>query len=439
MRHADLTNISEDSMDKPVSHFHSPSTEGRSSSLIKQIYDAENPVAFTRGIPAQRLFLAVKERGLESSIEILEMASREQFQLMLDFDLWSYDSFEESQIWSWLELTDSTEDLTILQKVLHSLDPKLIALLISRYLEVIVMEEATEQPPADGFHTPDKGATWMRSTIEDEHQDFLFKRLLAMIFETSAELFYQLINIPSVSTQTVIEEESYQEKNKRLLAEGFPDDEWAAELNAPLPIVKAIQKIQHKEIVGSVGDLHSVPAFSHSHSIPQPLKGFLQEVGQTEETQQEMTLICNSALIHFRIPTWEQEQVSTTLEQVRGALNIGLTALKSMTEASSQDLIESLGMRGIYQVGLSRLYTLRNRARRVSEEQCRGEPTLLTLLEGLQQRIPMLPAFIDESGLAHEVDGKLESGFRPIETVGDVEVAEHLISQLEAHGSVETS
>jgi hypothetical protein len=152
-----------------------------------------------------------------------------------------------------------------------------------------------------------------------------------------------------------------------------------------------------------------------------------------------MTLICNSALIHFRIPTWEQEQVSTTLEQVRGALNIGLTALKSMTDVSSQDLIESLGMRGIYQVGLSRLYTLRNRARRLSEEQCQGEPTLLTLLEGLQQRIPMLPAFIDESGLAHEVDGKLESGFRPIETVGDLEVAEHLISQLEAHSSAETS
>lgn len=424
-------------MDKPVSHFHSPSTEGRSSSLIKQIYDSENPVAFTRGIPAQRLFVAIKEQGLESSIEVLEMASREQLQLMLDFDLWSYDSFEESQIWSWLELTDSTEDLSILQKVLHSLDPKLIALLISRHLEVLVMEEATEQPPADGFHTPDKGATWMRSTIEDEHQDFLFKRLLAMIFETSAELFYQLINIPSVSTQTVIEEESYQEKNKRLLAEGLPDDDWAAELNAPLPISAAIQKIQHREIVGAVGDLHSVPAFSHSHSIPEPLKGFLQEVGQSEETQQEITLICNSALIHFRIPTWEQERVSTTLEQVRGALNIGLSLLKSIAEISSRDLHESLGMRGLYQVGLSRLYTIRHRARRISDEQCQEEPTLMSLLEGLQQRIPMLPTFIDDSGLSHEVDGKLESGFRPIETVRDLELAEHLVSRLETHGSAE--
>jgi len=360
------------------------------------------------------------------------MASREQMQLMLDFDLWSFDTFEESQVWQWLELADTSEDLTILQKTLHSLDPKLIALLISRHLEVIIMEEATEQPPADGFHTPDKGSTWMRSTLEDQHQDFLFKRLLAIVFETSPELFYQLIGIPAVSTPTVIEEEAYQEKNKRLLAEGFPDHDWAAELNAALAISMAVQAIESENLVPAIGDLHTVPAFSHGHSIPQPLKGFLDEVGDSEDVQQELTLLCNAALIHFRVPTWEQTQVAMIIEQVRGALNIGLLLLAAATQASFQELLDSLRMRGIYQVGLSRLYPLRNKARKISDEQCEHEPPLLALISGLRQKLPMLPAYIDSSGLVQETEGKLEQGYRPIETVCDLETAERLVSQLES-------
>src|SRR5690606_22593195 len=100
-----------------------------------------------------------------SSAEVIEMASREQVQTMLDLDLWTYDQFAEDQLWEWLELPDATDDLSILQKLLGGLDLKLVAHLIGSYVEVVVVEEPTELPPDPSFSTPDKGYTWIKVTI----------------------------------------------------------------------------------------------------------------------------------------------------------------------------------------------------------------------------------------------------------------------------------
>ncbi|MCB0330641.1 MAG: hypothetical protein KDD70_13290, partial [Bdellovibrionales bacterium] len=419
-----------------ASPFHAPSAGKRASSIIHQIFSAEHPESFTRSIPAEQLFLAVKEQGLASSSEVIEMASREQVQLMLDLDLWSYDCFEESQLWSWLELPDVTDDLQILQKVLHSVDPKLIAILILKYVEVLTYEDSTEAPPEVGFYTPDRGHTWLRVELEDEQQNFLMKRLLALIFETSAELFYQLLAVPSVATSSDLEEESYQEKSKRLEGEGFPNDQWAAELNAAADPAKLIHAVKTHVKYRPVEDLYSVPAFAQSYSIPEPLRGLLREVGAQESVQQELTLLCNSAFIHFRIPTWEQEQVYGLVEQLRGAINVGLSILLERSEEISPvEVYQSVGLKGLYQMGLSEIYPLRNTANTLSDDVCDSDPRLLAFLAGLQMRFPKLPSFLASDGTFEEVGGKLEAGFRVLETVEDIAVADLLLKKLQSASS----
>ncbi|MCI5066392.1 DUF6178 family protein [bacterium] len=436
-------------MEKSASPYHAPSSsEGnrgnRASAVIKQIFAAEHPDHFTRSIPAQRLYLAVKEQGLSSSVEVLEMATREQFQLMLDFDLWSYDSFEEEQLWQWLELPDSAEDLKILQKFLHSIDPKLIALLIERYTTIISLEEQTETPPDEKFFTPDKGFTWVRVDLEDLHQEFLFNRLLALIFETSAELFYQLIQIPSVATRSALEEESYQEKSKRLVSEGFPDDDWSGEINSGLSVASLLSQLeQENDDPGKVGEVHAIPAFSHSYSLPTSLQEILRGVENREEVEQELTLICNSALIFFRVPTWEQEQVFALVEQVRGAIQIGIEVISAALdgEHTALSLHKTVGLQRLYRTGLGQLFSLRNAALSLRDESCNSDPRLLAFLAGLRLRFPKLPRFLNSDGTFEHVateegesspaDEKLLSGFRAFEANADIEVSKKVLHTLQ--------
>ena len=150
------------------------------------------------------------------------MASLEQCRLLSDFDLWNGDSLNEAALWEWLALTDEVESLELLQKLVKFVDLKLFAILFGKYIEVKIFDDPTEQPPGEGFHTPDRGATWIGIKTEDPDKHFLLARLLALIFESSAELFYQLISIVTVATASMLEEESYQERMKRLAAEGNP-------------------------------------------------------------------------------------------------------------------------------------------------------------------------------------------------------------------------
>ena len=182
---------------KALAHFRGHSCRD----LYKAIFEADAPEQLVRQLPTQTLFMIVKSVGLPSAAELISMASLEQCRLLSDFDLWNGDSLNEAALWEWLALTDEVESLELLQKLVKFVDLKLFAILFGKYIEVKIFDDPTEQPPGEGFHTPDRGATWIGIKTEDPDKHFLLARLLALIFESSAELFYRLRGFRSQTRQ----------------------------------------------------------------------------------------------------------------------------------------------------------------------------------------------------------------------------------------------
>jgi Family of unknown function (DUF6178) len=118
-----------------------------SRNLIKAIFDSESPEQIVRTIPAQSLYVAMRAQGFESSADLLEIATLEQCKTFLDLDCWSRDSFREDHFWEWLAITDATDSLALLQKILKVVDLKLVALMIARYIDVQAFEEPADAPP----------------------------------------------------------------------------------------------------------------------------------------------------------------------------------------------------------------------------------------------------------------------------------------------------
>lgn len=390
-----------------------------SRNLIKAIFDDQNPELVVRTIPAQSLYVAIRSQGLESSAELLEIATLEQCRLLLDFDCWSRDSFREDHFWEWLAITDATDSLALLQKILKVCDLKLIALMIARYVEVISFEQPEDAPPGPNFYTPDRGRTWLSLKTEDQNEIFLMNRLLALLFESNSDLFYQILSIPGIATPSELEEESYQEKQKRLSSEGIPDMEFAAELNAPLPTELLLSEVSKTTSQATIEDISAVEPVIYEGSFEEPLRSLVNQLLYDEAFESELTLLLNASIVHYGIDISEITQVLQIADKVKGALNLGLEHALSVNERSAIDLYKALGLRGIYRHGLSLLNDLRKEARtveRLGHEHLSAET--LVVVQGLMQRFPAVPDWVKNS--AERDPEKVDPRFSAIQFVKEV-------------------
>jgi hypothetical protein len=405
--------------------------------LYQAIYDADAPEQVVRQLPAQSLFMVVKERGLESSADLLTMASLEQCRLMSDFDLWHGDSIDEENLWRWLSITDETDSLELLQKFVKYVDLKVIALLISRYVDVQVFDEPTDQPPGPGFHTPDKGSTWIGIKTENPDHHFLLARLLALIFESSTEVFYQLLATPGVATVSMLEEEAFLERTKRLAAEGVPEPEVAAVVHAPYSLQEAHKDIHDKTHSTVIEDIRSIEPLVYEARSTRLFAELLKRVADHESVEMEFTFIMNAAVVRWGIDFSDQARVLELAEQVKGAINIALERLSHDGSTTITDAYDALGLGKLFRLGLTELMALRSKARKMTLENLeklqQADSVLFSTVACAREAFPMMPLFLNEDGsLVEEGEGKLIPGTKPIGTVKALATVKSLLEKAAA-------
>ena len=379
-----------------------------SRELYKAIFDADNPEQFVRSLSPQSLYTLIRERGLGSCADLLEIVPIAAMRAFLDFDLWRKDTFEEDNIWEWLSLTDEEDPLKFTQKFLKSVDLKIVSMLILKYVQSITYENQNDSPPSDGWYTPDRGYTWICVTIEDSHKHFLFTRLLALIFETSAELFYQLLAIPSVATTSSLEEEGFLDKGKRLAADGIPETDYAIELNSVLFPYQAKEILQSEESARIVSDVIPCgPLVAANHGRLQPLDEVLSHIPDIEELLGELTLIMNGSMVFFGIPFHEDDSVKFHLEKVRGAINIGIEKAITIVAVSADEACRRLGLLKLYRLGLFELFALSKAAQKIKVDEIKAlesEPALFSIIAHCREEIPVAPQFLVANQTKYESD-----------------------------------
>jgi hypothetical protein len=404
--------------------------------LYKEIFDSGAPEQVVRQLPAQSLYMVVKSTGLQSSSDIIMMASMEQCRLLTDFDLWAGDTLNEEALWEWLALTDETESLELLQKFIKIADLKLIAILIERYVEVKVFEEPTEQPPGPGFHTPDKGFTWIGITTEDATKHFLLARLLALIFESSAELFYQLISIMTVATTSMLEEESYQERQKRLAAEGVPEPEVAAAVHAPYCLAEAKAEVGAAQGRGHVDDIRSIEPLIYEARVARLFGDLVREASDRDELEMEFTYIMNAAVVRWGVDFSNHESVLDLAERVKGAINIALERMTIGTSSSLKDVYGALGLGKLYRLGVTELMAVRTKARKVPLEAVGtlrdSEPVLFGTVACAREAFPVMPLYLNDDGSVEQEHGTLQAGHRAFTTVKSVGTVNDLLDRVKS-------
>lgn len=401
--------------------------------LADAVWSADVPEEAIKALPSQSLYMVLREHGLQSSVDLIEMATLAQCQMFLDLDLWRGDVLHEDAIWEWLALTDAASDLSLLQKILKVIDLKLIGVLIGKYVDVTVLEEATDQSPGPGFHTPDKGFTWIGLNKLDGEKHFLLGRLLALIFETSKELFYQLIATPAVASESMLEEESYQERLKRLAAEGIPESEVAAGQHIFYSLAEARSELAGKESRILASDQLIVEPLLYEERPIGYLAELIASVDDRELLEGELTWIMNSALVFFRVDYTDQDGVLLLASQVKGAINAGIEKVLASGQYDLKDVYTALGLTKLYRLGFTYVSALGKKARRIREEKIKefvDDKILFALVAAAREKFPAMPVFLDDKG---EIigDGKnLAVGVRPIENCAALDFVSGVVEKV---------
>jgi hypothetical protein len=400
-----------------------------SRSLMRAIMDSDAPEQFVKSLSAQNIYYVTRESGLSSAAELLELIAPEQLQLLMDFDCWKRDEIDEEHLWEWLAVTDATDSLALLQKILKVFDLKLVAWLIERYVTAEVLEHATENPPGPNYSTPDQGRTWILVTLEDADRHFLMNRLLALIFESNADLFYQLLAIPGVSTSSELLEESYQDRARRLAAEGIPSEAAAHEVHALLPDNVFLGSLAQASPAALLETLPIVTPLVLGGDRLDPLHSIIERFGGFDTFGTEYTLLMNSAVVRFAIDFSDVTRVREIAACVRGAINIGLERGMRISGRDAETLYQTCGLQPLYRLGYSQILNLKRLGSELQKELlAEREPELQILVQGATLPFPMRPAWFgtSESSESRE-DGSLPAEFAPFCFQRDVDaVAEAL-------------
>ncbi len=329
--------------------------------LLRTIFASNDPENIVRQLPAESLYLTIKYHGIESTTELIEICAPEQYRLFLDFELWQKDELNEDHFWEWLSAVDENESHDPLAHFVRSIDLQVLGYIFSRYVHSFVNEEPTEAPPGPHYYSPDKGYTWVAILIEGEERYYLLGKLLAFIFETNAELFYQLLALPVSSTPSEIAEDAYQSKTRRLLSHGIPTLEESWEVHHRLSHHEAKKLLEKNREYGEHDFSLVVTPIIYDGQTLQPLGSLLEDIQTSGDNnlrdtfEMEISYLINSAIVAFSIPFHDFEAITKLADFVRKTINSGLATLhEKEKDLSLLEIYKRLGAKAIYQVGFSK-------------------------------------------------------------------------------------
>lgn len=395
-----------------------------SKSLAKQIFQAELPEQYIRTIPAQSLFTAIKSMGLHSAGDLIDIASVEQVRLLLDFDCWKHSYFDEENFWEWMSLPDDQQGLGLLQKILKSVDLKIIALVFARHIKYEFFEEATDSPPSPNSYTPDKGRTWINITIEDSNKHFLLGRLLALIFETNPDLFYQLLSLTTTSTESELEEQSYQDRSKRVVSEGIPDEDLAFQLNSPISENEVVALLKKDQAHIAITDIRTIEPLIYDSLLIQPLSSLLADLSIREDFEVELTQLMNAAIVRWQVELNDYEAIVHITKKVKGCLNIGLEKALLLGAKSNIQAFHALGARNLYRLGLEQLKLLRKKASSFANAETETpqiDNVVAAILSSAKLQFPEIPEFFKYDSFSEKTTESLNPSPTAIEHLKDID------------------
>jgi len=280
-----------------------------------------------QNLPEGDFYWLVKKIGENDCLPLIELASKNQLQYILDIEIWKKDRMDVNITFNWLHRILLSDPERLAKWIFEDLQ-KTAALFFLKTIQVDIREEDEPYNIKEGFFTLD-GTFYIKSMNEDMNEDIqLLCRAMARVdLKNYHNLILNFTGILPAET----EEELYRLRNVRLAEHGFLPYDEAIAIYSPLKktalkqkgqTVKASKWIQEEETGNSVPIL---PIF-YAQDFTALIKAFydVHNHGYTDKLKMEFAALCNTIISANTNHADNFDTLVKICRQAAGYLNIAL-------------------------------------------------------------------------------------------------------------------
>ncbi len=369
--------------------------------ILNQILSADRPEELVNELSDEDFYWLIKKIGEKESVDLLELASVEKWQFILDLEIWINDRLDISHFSRWLSLLEQA-DCRKLVRWMFDKGEFLAYYQFFRSIQVIVLEdkdEALDLP--DGFFTLD--GVFHIKVIGSEHRENIENILHVMADEDLSKYQALLIGLAGV-VPAEVEEELYRIRNVRLAEHGFLPFEEAMEVYSPLD-----PGILRTESLKSLPDIISVQGEDHSLAPIIPLaqadtQNLFIEVASgikdsvlLDRLRLEFAGLANQIISAERLVVHDIEVLKEACKKTARIVNLALEKVSGSNTGSAVEILRRYSLQTLFRVGVGVVLKLKWEAERCLKQSWFygqglefsfwGEPRG-RLLSGLLAKIP---------------------------------------------------
>ncbi|MCK4729051.1 MAG: hypothetical protein KAT27_09025, partial [Desulfobacterales bacterium] len=328
---------------------------------LELILESPRPVTLVQSLAEEDLFWLVQEIGPEDALPILSLASNDQWQYLLDLELWTKDRLKIDSVNLWVDLLLKADPERFLIWGLRE-HIELIELHLFKNIEVRIRKE--DESPSDfdeGYFSLD-GLFYIR--IKHEKYDQTIRELLERLAEHDINKFHQVLLELAGVLPAEVEERMYRFRNVRLAEKGFLPFEEAVGIYQYLnPESLLVKEPQLRKVIREQQPAQPVPASTLLLVQDQDLFYIslrrIEESHILERLQMEFTAMCNQIISADALVVRDKENLADVVRKACGYLDIGLEKVTGGSPNKAARLLQKFPLHHIFRVGYGAALKLR--------------------------------------------------------------------------------
>jgi hypothetical protein len=325
------------------------------------ILDSPRPVTLVQSLAEEDLFWLVQGIGPEDALPILSLASNDQWQYLLDLELWTKDRLEYDSVNRWLSLLLKADPERFMIWGLGE-HIELLELHLLEHVDVRIRQE--DESPSDfeeGFFSPD-GLFYVR--IKNDKYEQTSREFLQRLAHHDLDRFHQVLLELGGFVPAEVEENLYRLRNVRLAEKGFLPFEEAVGIYQHMQPETLLDRQSHlRKVVEEEPPDQPVPV-STSLLVPDQnafhmCLQHINDVNALQRLQIEFAAMCNRIISADVLVVRDQEQLATVVRKACGYLSIGLDRMTGGDLQKAASLVRRVSLTDIFRVGYGAALELR--------------------------------------------------------------------------------
>jgi hypothetical protein len=342
-------------------------------SLAKHPY----PVTLIQSMAEEDFYFLVHHIGPEDALPVIAVASNQQWEYLLDLEVWEKDHINSHHMTQWLSRLRKADSDRFTHWIANEKQEE-ITFYLFQNIELHIREY--DQDPGEivkDFFTEDQ-THYIRmrpypkeEAKKEEERDLFIKDLLNRMSVYDQTLYRDFLLASDTVIPAEAEEEMYRLRNVRLAEKGMLPFDEAIGVYQPLkPGELPLRSPKTKGFQGRIVETYPLPI--HTGSPTDDANLFTQTLAQIhdettlQKLQAEFAGLCNQVIAADQIHIREKKNLSNVVKKVGGYISIGLekSALESEkpTPYIHADLIQNHLLSDIFRVGYGCALALKWRA-----------------------------------------------------------------------------